>query len=142
LRAGLVRVEEAFKNLKGDLAIRPIFHSRPGPDREARHNAIDDVASLPRIPAAGAYTGFGGSGGGFFNAAARWRMYSNDPRSASARRGGRSSPRPAHRPGLVRIPQLTVKIRRERALLILKCRKRADVGECGPARKAPPPVQL
>jgi hypothetical protein len=29
----------------------------------------------------------------------------NDPRSASARRGGRSSPRPAHRPGLVRIPQ-------------------------------------
>ena len=23
-----------------------------------------------------AYTGFGGSGGGFFNAAARWRMYS------------------------------------------------------------------
>jgi len=24
----------------------------------------------------GAYTGFGGSGGGFFNAAARWRMYS------------------------------------------------------------------
>src|SRR5580700_6143816 len=29
----------------------------------------------------------------------------NDPRSASARRGGRSAPRPAHRPGLVRIPQ-------------------------------------
>jgi hypothetical protein len=27
-----------------------------------------------RLP--GAYTGFGGSGGGFFNAAARWRMYS------------------------------------------------------------------
>jgi hypothetical protein len=37
---------------------------------------------------------------------------------------------------------LTVKIRRERALLILKCRERADVVNAAPARKAPPPVQL
>ena len=29
----LVAVEEAFKNLKGDLAIRPIFHQRGTPDR-------------------------------------------------------------------------------------------------------------
>ena len=38
----LVAVEEAFKNLKGDLAIRPVFHQLEARIEASRSKAMDD----------------------------------------------------------------------------------------------------
>jgi len=71
----LVRVEEAFKNLKGDLASGDLpFKDQPGSGGAPTMRSMT-VASLPRIPAARRVHRLCGRAA-VSSCRARWRMYS------------------------------------------------------------------
>src|SRR4051812_27275927 len=55
----LVAVEEAFKNLKGDLAIRPVFHQLEAPRRGARLHCLPGLLPARHSRAAPACAGAG-----------------------------------------------------------------------------------